>query len=265
MTQLVRGALVTGRHGNPELAVSVETDVLDQPISPDEDWATYLRTLVVSATYGDERQQSVTDFFAGRARRTQLEGEPRWLCPAVLHSPFSLADPDLLVRCNEASIRAKSKERIVAFVRRHIDPGIRDIALASEHSRFLVTHDRMREAVDLATFGEGVQRVLLAGLLFAAVSGGVLLIDEFENALHTSVLTEFTKFIHELAVDFNVQVFLTTHSKETVDAFLLNGYRPEEVVTFLLKQDEAGTRATRFAGPSLKACVEVGDVDLRRL
>jgi AAA15 family ATPase/GTPase len=94
----------------------------------------------------------------------------------------------------------------------------------------------------------------------------VVLIDEFENALHTSVLLEFTRFVHELAVEFNAQLFLTTHSKETVDAFLLNEFRTEEVVAYLLKQGPAGSRtATRFPGLDLKRAVEVGDVDLRRL
>jgi hypothetical protein len=238
----------------------------DEPEDPDEDWATYLRTLVIDATYSGRSQRSVTDFFEGRTRRTRLTGEPRWLSQAVFHSPFSVSEPELLVRCNEASIKAKSKERVLAFIRTHLDAGVQDIALANEHYRFLVTHESLGEAVDLSSFGEGLQRVFLTGLLLAGARGGVVLIDEFENALHTSVLLEFTRFVHELAVEFNAQLFLTTHSKETVDAFLLNEFRTEEVVAYLLKQGPAGSRtATRFPGLDLKRAVEVGDVDLRRL
>ncbi|HSI97811.1 MAG TPA: AAA family ATPase [Gaiellaceae bacterium] len=264
--QLPKDAKLSGRYGKEGKEVRLEIALRDEPDDPDEDWSSYLQTLKLRATYAGLHHSSVTDFFAGRSRRTRLEGEPRWLCPAVLHSPFSLSDPEILVRCNEASIRAKSKDRVLQFIRWHLDPGVRDIALANEQSHFLVTHDAFEEAVDLSSFGEGIQRVFLTGLLFAGVRGGVVFVDEFENALHTSVLLEFTKFVHELAVDFDAQVFLTTHSKETVDAFLLNGFRPEEIVAFLLKRDEAGNRRmVRFAGPSLKRAVEVGDVDLRRL
>jgi AAA15 family ATPase/GTPase len=106
----------------------------------------------------------------------------------------------------------------------------------------------------------------LTGLLFAGARGGVVLIDEFENALHTGLLLEFTKFVHELATQFECQVFLTTHSKETVDAFLLNGYRIDDVVAYLLKREDNATKSViRFSGPDLKRAVEVGDVDLRRL
>jgi predicted ATPase len=266
VNQLPTNAQLSGRYGTREEEVRLEIALRDEPDDPDEDWSSYLRTLELRAIYGGRDQRSVTDFFAGRTRRTRLTGEPRWMCPAILHSPFSLSEPELLVRCNEASIRAKSKDRVLAFIRKHLDSRIRDIALASEHNRFLVTHDGFGEAVDLSSFGEGIQRVFLTGLLFAGARGGVVLIDEFENALHTSVLLAFTKFVHEFAVEFETQVFLTTHSKETVDAFLLNEFRTEEVVAYLLKCDDAGARTTvRFAGPALKRAIEVGDVDLRRL
>ncbi|MEZ4296702.1 MAG: AAA family ATPase [Polyangiaceae bacterium] len=267
VTQLPREVALSGhydaRQGN---AVSLALTVKDEPEDTDEDWASYLRTLIIDAVYAGRAQRSVTDFFAGRTRRTRLTGEPRWLSSSVFHSPFSLSDPDLLARCYEESIRLKLKERVVEFIRSNVDGGIRDVALANEHRRFLVTHDAFGEAVDLASFGEGIQRVFLTGLLFAGARGGVVLIDEFENALHTGLLLEFTKFVHQLAFEFECQVFLTTHSKETVDAFLLNGYRIDEVVAYLLKRENDATKSVvRFRGPDLKRAVEVGDVDLRRL
>lgn len=267
VTQLPREVVLSGhydkRTGND---VSLKLVVKDEPEDTDEDWASYLRTLIIDASYAGRTQRSVTDFFAGRARRTRLTGEPRWLTSSVFHSPFSLSDPELLVRCYEESIRLKLKNRVVDFIRTHIDMGIRDVTLANEHRRFLVTHTAFDEAVDLSSFGEGIQRVFLTGLLFAGARGGVVLIDEFENALHTGLLFEFTKFVHELAVEFECQVFLTTHSKETIDAFLLNAYRTEEIVAYLLKRENSATKSVvRFSGPDLKRAVEVGDVDLRRL
>ncbi|MFH1464668.1 MAG: AAA family ATPase [Pseudomonadota bacterium] len=246
--------------------VSLSVKVMDEPDDDEEDYASYLRSLEIKTAFAGREQRSMTDFFEGRVRRTLIEGEPRWLCPAVLHSPFSLSDRETLTRCNEASIRSKSKDRVLDFIRDHLDPGIEDIALADKHDRFLVTHSALPEAVDLSVFGEGLQRVFQVGLLFAGVRGGVVLIDEFENALHTSVLIPFTRFVQQLAMEFDNQVFLTTHSKETVDAFLFNDYRTEDLVAFLLRRDEGeAIQIRRFAGPDLRRAVEVGDVDLRRL
>ena len=244
--------------------VSVTINAKDTPEDSDEDWATYLRTLEIEGRYVGRPQRSTTDFFEGRTRRTRIEGEPRWLCPAVLHSPFSLSDPETLTRCNEASIRAKSKERVLDFIRKHLDPGIQDIALADENNRFLVTHIGLPEAVDLSVFGEGLQRVFQIGLLFAGARGGVVLIDEFENALHTGVLIQFTRFVQELAVDFDVQVFITTHSKETVDAFVLNKYRTEDVVAFGLYRRNGAIDVTRYSGPDLVDALDAINIDIRR-
>jgi hypothetical protein len=256
----VRGRFDT-RHDND---VSVNIVAKDTSGDSDEDWATYLRTLQIESNYVGRSQRSVTDFFEGRTRRTRLAGDPRWLCPAVLHSPFSLSDPETLTRCNEASIRAKSKERVLDFIRVNLDPGVQDIALADENNRFLVTHAKLPKAVDLSFFGEGLQRVFQIGLLFAGARGGVVLIDEFENALHAGVLLQFTRFIQELAVEFDAQVFITTHSKETVDAFLLNEFRIEDVVAYGLYRREGAVQVTRYSGPDLVEALDAINIDIRR-
>ncbi len=243
--------------------VSLAITVIDNPEDPGIDRAAYLRSLVMNSSYLEQSQRSITDFFEGRPRRTHVEGEPRWLCPTLLHSPFSMSDPKTLTRCHEASIKAGSKERVLAFIQKHLDPGVTDIALIDRYHRFIVTH-RDIEAMDLGSFGEGLQRIFRIGLMFAGARGGVILIDEFENALHTSMLIDFTRFIQDLAVEFDVQVILTTHSKEALDAFLLNEHRTEDVVTYLLKRTDSGVRSWRYDGPTLKRAIEVGDVDIRR-
>lgn len=126
VTQLPREVALSARYDKLiDNAVSLSIAVKDEPEDPDEDWASYLRTLTIEATYAGRSQRSVTDFFSGRARRTRLPmGEPRWLNTAVFHSPFSLSDPDLLMYCNEESIRLKLKERVVKFIRTHIDAGV---------------------------------------------------------------------------------------------------------------------------------------------
>jgi AAA15 family ATPase/GTPase len=44
------------------------------------------------------------------------------------------------------------------------------------------------------------------------------LIDEIDNGLHFSVLEEVWKIIIQLSIEFDVQVFVTTHSKETLES-----------------------------------------------
>jgi predicted ATPase len=230
------------------------------------DLATQLPGMRLEATVDDVVHATTTELFSHRPRRTvQATGASAWLAPAVLHSPYARMDRAELMRCYERSVEEGALGTILAAVREAVDPGIEDLRLVSEGGRFVVQH-RHRGPMDISSYGEGLQRVFEIGLLFAAHRGGLVLIDELETAIHPSAMIRFTKLVHELAVRFDVQVFITTHSKETVDSFLFNDYEVSEVAAYVLKQrPEGGVEVRRFAGPQLRRAVEVGDVDLRWL
>lgn len=248
--------------GGSSLAVRLTAS--DQPLSPETNLATFLKTLRIEASAPSGRQVSATEFMTGRPRRTLItEGMRGWACPAVLHSPFSLADRSVLTRCYERSIEAGTKSEIIEFIRVHIDLGVEDVELVNTDGRFLVQH-KTNGSLDLSSYGEGMQRVFQLGLLFAAHPRGVVLIDEFENALHTGVLIDFTRLVQQLALRFDVQVFLTTHSKETVDAFVLNEYRNEDVVAFGLYRTAGGLEVERYAGVDLALAIDAINIDIRR-
>ncbi len=87
--------------------------------------------------------------------------------------------------------------------------------------------------------------------------------DEFENAIHTELLMEFTRLVQALAVELNVQVFLSTHSKEAIDAFVLNGYRTDDIVGYAISRTGDGVTARRYDGSRLQSLHEAVDFDLR--
>ena len=144
-----------------------------------------------------------------------------------------------------------------------MDPGVQNIELADQFNRFLVSHDGFATAPDLGTFGDGMRRVFEIGLLCAGVRGGVLLIDEFENAIHTELLIEFTRLVQDLAVELNVQVFLSTHSKEAIDAFVLHEHNAVDVVGYAINRTANSISARRYDGSRLKELHEAVDFDLR--
>ncbi len=226
------------------------------------DQTSKLFTLAIGATYGERTQVGMATFFSDRPRRTTFDGQ-NWLCRSAFTSPFSANRPSVLARCNKESLRSGTKAKIIEFIRAHVDPGLENIELADKFDRFLVTHRDFERAPDLSSFGEGVRRVFEIGLLFAGVQGGVLLIDEFENAIHTRLLTDFTRLIQMLAEELNVQVFLTTHSKEAIDALVGNGYRTGDIVGYALRRTEAGAEARRYDGERLLRLHRAVDFDLR--
>jgi len=92
---------------------------------------------------------------------------------------------------------------------------------------------------------------------------GILLIDEIETAIHHSLLIDFTKFIQQLADEFNVQVFLTSHSKECIDAFLKNNYNNKEISAYYLENKDGKIKYKYSDGERLYRLIENMDIDIR--
>ena len=261
--QLPRVVRISGRFDRvPCNTATFEVDVATEPENDVEDQTSFLSKLAIECSYGGHSQSTDVVFFDDRPRRTNFQGQ-HWLCRSAFTSPFSANRPETLARCNKDSLEAGTKQRIIDFIRERVDPQLRNIELADRFNRFLVTHEDFDKAPDLASFGEGVRRVFEIGLLFAGVRGGVLLVDEFENAMHTELLVEFTRLVQELAVDLNVQVFLSTHSKEAIDALILNGYRTDDVVGYAIGRTDGGARVRRYDGERLLQLHSAVDFDLR--
>ena len=255
-------AALSGNHG----LANVVGVAPDSPDDPDEDRTIYLGSLRIVSGAHESEQTSVTDFRIGKRRETRLTGEAAWLVPSVLHSPFSTSDHDRMTEYHAASVESGAHDTVVQFIREHLDSELQDIDFVRDNDRFLVTHRKFGRAIDLSSFGDGIQRVYRIGLLFASARNGFALIDEFENAIHASILPAFANFIQQLAREFHVQVFLTTHSKDAIDALAMTALVDEDLVAYVLQRAEDGSVAVRrFDGMLLHRAVDAGDIDLRRL
>lgn len=72
----------------------------------------------------------------------------------------------------------------------------------------------------LSTFGDGIKKVLVLSNAIARASGGILLIDEIETAIHKKYYDDIFRFITKACKAFDVQLFITTHSLEAIDGIL---------------------------------------------
>ena len=109
-----------------------------------------------------------------------------------------------------------------------------------------------------------MQRIFNIGLLFACAENGVLLIDEFENAIHASLLPNFVILIDEMAKKFNVQVFLTTHTKECIIAFLNNSEIDKKAISSYSLVNVGHTiEVEHFSGEKLAELIDSFDFDIR--
>lgn len=114
-----------------------------------------------------------------------------------------------------------------------------------------------KKALPLNVYGDGMKKAVLLMSAVIAAKDGILLLDEFETAIHTSAMDKTFKWILETCMKLNVQVFLTSHSKEAIDKILkCSPDLMNQIAVYTLYKDDDGTSVRRLAG---RKAIEVQD------
>lgn len=145
----------------------------------------------------------------------------------------------LLNNSFSAIIRNKnSKDRAVELLK-YFDSNIMDLRYINDDGRFIpVVESVDRGYIPLSMYGDGMKKVLTILDALITAENGVLLVDEFETAVHTSAMEKVFGFMIDTAKKLNVQMFLTTHSIEALDKLLESaGEELEKVRVITLKRD----------------------------
>lgn len=118
--------------------------------------------------------------------------------------------------------------------------------------------------IPVALYGDGLKKALTMLNAIIKAENGVLLIDEYETALHTSIMKKVFKFMAETAKEENVQLFLTTHSLEAVDKFLsANSELIDDINIIRLKKKENKTYTKILTGKEAVKNREEYNMELR--
>lgn len=152
--------------------------------------------------------------------------------------------------------RFKQNSRDVLELLRDFDSDVEDIDILSfsgNRPAIYIKHLKLGVA-PLSVFGDAMRRaVLLAATLLSLKDGGVLLIDEVEAGIHVGALGRVFEWLVNAARTLRVQIFVTTHSLEALDAMLItrSGAAEDDIVAFHLDQTFERTIGKRFSGDLL--------------
>jgi len=94
--------------------------------------------------------------------------------------------------------------------------------------------------VSLKSTGEGASRLFGLALAVANARRNVLLIDEVEIGIHYSVQISLWRLLVQMALDFQVQIFATTHSEDAIRAFSIATKENEAVEGRLIRLQSRG-------------------------
>lgn len=98
----------------------------------------------------------------------------------------------------------------------HIEPQIRD----NRKSFLRINLYNPKQSVISSEVGEGTNRYIEILATLLKNSNGTVLIDEIENGIHYTKLYDIWKAIIEIVQKENIQLFVTTHDKESVEALI---------------------------------------------
>lgn len=121
---------------------------------------------------------------------------------------------------------------------------------------FAKLKDKTRK-MPVPLISDGVNRLMAICLGIAVFRGGIVLIDQIEDGFHHKLLPSIWKSIHSLAKQFNVQMFVSSHSAECIQAMteVLKG-NESDFSLLRATRNESGCAITSLDGKYLEKALE---------
>jgi Predicted ATPases len=138
--------------------------------------------------------------------------------------------------------------------------GIEILPMPTALATLYIKHKELGLA-PLYVFGDGFKRALVIALTLLTTANGVLLVDEIETSIHVSALGSVFSWLIETCRRREIQLFVTTHSLEAIDAMLQPEIATDNVVAFRLNHN--GQAPQRFSGNLLHRLRSERGLDVR--
>lgn len=136
-------------------------------------------------------------------------------------SPTQHAQNNLFL--NALMTDAELYEQFVDIMK-EFDPGFISINSVEEEKtlgrKYVVLSKEHKEGLLLNAYGDGMKKAMLLLSAVLKAKSGILLLDEFETAIHVSAMDKVFRWILETAVKLDVQIFMTSHSLEAISTVL---------------------------------------------
>jgi len=113
------------------------------------------------------------------------------------------------------NVLVKDKENEVNRLINKFDSSIIKFQIIKEKAFCSTKNGKM----SINEFGAGLKDYILIVCSLISSENGYLFMDELENGMHYTRLDDLWKIIFKLAKELNIQVFITTHSKECIESY----------------------------------------------
>lgn len=222
--------------------------------------------------YDGENQEKQDKFFVGFE-----EGEDSYKI-RVGRSPDNILD--LHVPCKFVSFsRFDSSKRLIRDIDRILDQNlrqelidilkifddqIRSFEIVGKDRTIKLFKENQPGPLTLFDYGNGMYKAFFIAASALLAKNGILLIDEIEAGIHSKALKDFVEKLVDVCSVNNVQVFLTTHSLESIDIILEDCHsRLEDVAVYHIRNKHGRAVAKKYSGEKLFTLRNEMGVDVR--
>lgn len=178
------------------------------------------------------------------------------LCSSMFASRTGLYGPSFVKKLE--SIDMKNHELSVVSALKLFDPNIRNVRSTFASGQFRLSVDiGIGEFLPVAMLGSGMQSVAQMMISLITIQDGLLLVDEFENGIHHSLLTKVWRAIYDASISTNAQIIATTHSYECISA-IYESLSPEEFRVHRLESTDLGNRCVTYSSDAISGSMQHG-------
>ena len=144
---------------------------------------------------------------------------------AQIHRFLSMREPSRVIRnvLLRLSLQQSDDEQGIEFVNYVLDRyfGTRLEQIHFDETRDLEVRAPLQAigegfSTDMVSAGSGVNQILMLAGVLAWRKTGIILLDEPDAHLHTSVQSRLLDFLYDLAGRFNIQIIAATHSRDLI-------------------------------------------------
>lgn len=179
--------------------------------------------LKLSIYINNEKMQEVSVYDFQRKMNLAFNNKTTDYTEAIYISPTRHADG--IVFLNKVLDTPDLYEEMLEVLR-EFDNGIISINVDNANEKYRrgnvykILSKNHKKALPLNVYGDGLKKAILLMSAVISSQNGILLLDEFETAIHTSAMNHVFEWILKTCMKLNVQLFMTSHSEEAIDKVL---------------------------------------------
>ncbi|MBV8415207.1 MAG: AAA family ATPase [Verrucomicrobia bacterium] len=161
---------------------------------------------------------------------------------------------------SQISLQSEGRARFLDLARR-IFPSISGLEVLSPQGlpQVFASLNGSKELLPLTLISGGISKILSFVSAILASGFRVVLIDEIENGVYFGLFEKLWSLLLELVVETDTQLFVTTHSRECIDAALpVMGKQPEKFSLIRAYRKGRSNTATIAQGAKSVSVLEAG-------